>query len=52
MACKTCYLEGTGHEVAEFDKIVSEGTIKLKEHGFCIGCAIECHDGHEIFEIG
>jgi len=45
-------MEGTGKEVEEFEKIVSEGGHGLKEHGICVGCIVQCHDGHEVFELG
>ena len=37
-ACKTCYLEGTGRDVTDFEKIVSDPNHALKEHGICVGC--------------
>ena len=23
----------------------------IKPHGFCLACMIQCHDGHEVYEL-
>jgi hypothetical protein len=25
---------------------------ETKPHGFCVGCAVVCHDGHDLIDLG
>jgi len=41
--------------IGEEDERVEVDNLKLskliKPHGFCLGCMLHCHDGHEVHEL-
>ena len=49
-ACKTCYLDSVSKNSENFESVANDP--KLKPHGFCFGCMMVCHEGHDWFELG
>ncbi|TNV74377.1 hypothetical protein FGO68_gene5425 [Halteria grandinella] len=57
-ACITCYQEQLYSLPDDQRKIIEAGLpnngelVKfVKPHGFCIGCMVHCHEGHDVIEL-
>lgn len=48
-ACRTCQEKATSTENG--DASTAEKAKETKKAGVCLGCSMECHDGHDLVEL-